>query len=139
MNGKLWMVIGIIVAGLAVIVGAFGAHGLESYFGDLPTKEFAKRIDNWKTGASYQFYHALGIILIGLVLLTSSKPATPLLRLAPYLMLLGIILFSAMLYVLTLTSWRVGMLVPIGGVAFVAGWVAFATGVWQTDYRIFKE
>jgi uncharacterized membrane protein YgdD (TMEM256/DUF423 family) len=139
MNGKLWMLIGIVGAGLAVATGAFGAHRLESHLSDLPPIEFAKRIENWKTGAMYQFYHALGIILIGIVTTLSKKPANWMLRLAPYLMLVGIILFSMMLYLFTLTQWRIGVIVPFGGTAFIAGWIAFAIGIWQTEILPIKE
>jgi uncharacterized membrane protein YgdD (TMEM256/DUF423 family) len=135
MNGKKWILIGATLAGLAVILGAFGAHGLENYLRDQEPAEVAKRIDNWKTGAMYQFFHALGIILVGIVLVVSQNSNIGMLQLAGWLMVMGIILFSAMLYLLTLTQCRVGVVVPLGGMAFIAGWAAFAIGVCQIDFR----
>lgn len=135
MRGKNWMVTGIILAGLSVLIGAFGAHGLESHLKDLEPVEYAKKIDNWKTGAMYQFFHSLGIVMIGIVSALHGPRGGGWLSLAAVLMAVGILLFSGLLYLMTLSGMRLGMLVPLGGVAFILGWIAFAVGASRLDFK----
>ena len=112
---KLFIIIGAINAFLAVALGAFGAHGLEG-------KVEPKYLEIWKTGVTYQMFHATGILIIGILL--GKLPATSLLSWSGWLMLIGIILFSGSLYVLTLTKISVlGAITPLGGVSFLAAWV----------------
>jgi uncharacterized membrane protein YgdD (TMEM256/DUF423 family) len=112
---KLFIIIGAVNAFLAVALGAFGAHGLE---GKVP----AKYLETWQTGVTYQMFHAVGILIIGILL--GNLPATSLLSWSGWLMLIGIILFSGSLYVLTLTQISVlGAITPLGGVAFLVAWV----------------
>ena len=83
----------------------------------------------YQTGVQYHFYHALGLIAVGLILLhfPASKPVV----LSGWLMLAGIVLFSVSLYVLSLTGMRgLGMITPFGGVAFLSAWAMLAYGVW---------
>jgi len=105
-------------AALAVALGAFAAHGLRSRLApDL--------LAIFQTGVQYHFYHSLGLIAVGLAAfhLGLSGP----LRLAGWLMLVGIILFSGSLYALALTGERMlGAVAPIGGTAFIAAWVLLA-------------
>lgn len=109
------MIIGAINAFLSVALGAFGAHGLEG-------KVEGKYMDNWQTAVQYQMFHAIGILIVGLLM--SKMPASSLLNWSGWLMLFGIIFFSGSLYVLALTKISVlGAITPIGGVAFLAGWV----------------
>ncbi|MGM0901445.1 MAG: DUF423 domain-containing protein [Bacillota bacterium] len=112
---KLFIIIGAVNAFLAVALGAFGAHGLE---GKVP----AKYLETWQTGVTYQMFHAVGILIIGVLL--GNIPATSLLSWSGWLMLIGIILFSGSLYVLTLTQISVlGAITPLGGVSFLVAWV----------------
>lgn len=112
---KLFIIIGAVNAFLAVALGAFGAHGLE---GKVP----AKYLETWQTGVTYQMFHAVGILIIGVLL--GNLPATSLLSWSGWLMLIGIILFSGSLYVLTLTQISVlGAITPLGGVSFLVAWV----------------
>ncbi|MBY0097465.1 DUF423 domain-containing protein [Mesobacillus maritimus] len=112
---KLFIIIGAVNAFLAVALGAFGAHGLE---GKVP----AKYLETWQTGVTYQMFHAVGILIIGILL--GNLPATSLLSWSGWLMLIGIILFSGSLYVLTLTQISVlGAITPLGGVSFLVAWV----------------
>jgi uncharacterized membrane protein YgdD (TMEM256/DUF423 family) len=112
---KLFIIIGAVNAFLAVAIGAFGAHGLE---GKVP----AKYLETWQTGVTYQMFHAVGILIIGILL--GNLPATSLLSWSGWLMLIGIILFSGSLYVLTLTQISVlGAITPLGGVSFLVAWV----------------
>jgi uncharacterized membrane protein YgdD (TMEM256/DUF423 family) len=123
---------------LAVIVGAFGAHGVDSYFekkyAGAPEKNVTgltvpaswKYMQDYKTGVDYHFYHVMGLLAVGLMLRGRKSAA---LEVAGWCFLSGIVLFSGSLYALTLTgqTWW-GMVAPIGGTALIAGWVALAVG-----------
>ena len=114
---------GAIGAALSVALGAFAAHGLKSR---LPADMLAV----FQTGVQYQFYHALGLILIGLIAM-NIKP-TSLLTSAGLLMLTGILLFSGSLYILSTTGIRgIGIITPIGGAAFIVAWLMLAVGIWR--------
>lgn len=135
---KSCLAVGAVLAGLAVVTGAFAAHGLDKYcaekYKDAGTKNVAgqevlvswKRLQDFKTGADYQMYHALGLILVGLLAQTQKKRS---LLIAGWSFLLGIGLFSGSLYILTLTgqTWW-GAVTPFGGVLFIVGWIAMAVG-----------
>ncbi|WP_137404988.1 DUF423 domain-containing protein [Echinicola rosea] len=105
-----------ILGALTVAIGAFGAHGLAA------TLEQFGRTATFETAVKYQFYHTLGIFLIGL--LQAKLPHAKLLDTAVYAFLAGIIIFSGSLYLLstTGTNW-LGAITPFGGVAFIAGWI----------------
>jgi uncharacterized membrane protein YgdD (TMEM256/DUF423 family) len=120
-TAKLFLVIGCIAALLAVVIGAFGAHGLK-------TRIAPELIPAYKTGVEYHFYHALGIILVGLA--AFHLPESAYLRGAGWAMLAGIVLFSGSLYLLSLTGlgWLVAI-TPVGGAAFIAAWALFAAAV----------
>lgn len=119
---KLFIILGAINAIIAVAAGAFGAHGLEN-------KLTAKYLDIWDKAATYQMYHALGLILIGVVAGTTNAS----LNVAGWLMTLGIVFFSGSLYVLALTQIKVlGAITPIGGVLFIASWLVLVIAVWRT-------
>lgn len=112
---------GAIGAALSVMLGAFGAHALKSR---LPPEILA----TFQTGVQYQFYHALGLILIGII--AQFTRASAILTASGALMLAGILLFSGSLYVICLTGLRgFGLVTPIGGVAFIAAWLLLAVGV----------
>jgi len=112
---KTFIIIGAINAFLSVALGAFGAHALEG-------KISQKYIDIWNTGVLYQMFHAIGIIIVG-VLMGTVTP-TSLLSWSGWLMLIGTILFSGSLYVLSLSGIKVlGAITPLGGVSFLAAWV----------------
>ncbi len=107
---------------LGVALGAFAAHSLATYFSDKPRLEA-----NFKTGVQYHFYHALA--LLGVAWASSEWPSG-FISAAGWLFLLGIILFSGSLYILSLTGKRwLGAITPLGGVAFLAGWVCLCIGV----------
>jgi len=120
---KTFLILGAINAFLCVALGAFGAHGLKHMLS-------ADMLAVYHIGVQYHFYHAIGLILVGLVLhqFTSAK----LVKLSGWLMLAGIILFSVSLYILSLTGIRgLAMITPFGGVAFLSAWILFACGIWQ--------
>lgn len=121
---KYFIILGSVNAFLAVALGAFGAHGLKS-------KVAAEMLDVWQTGVQYQMFHALGLILVGVML--NLYPHAAQLPLAGWLLLTGIVLFSGSLYLLVLTGVRpIGMVTPIGGVSFLLGWLLLAVSVWRS-------
>ena len=101
---------GAINAAIAVAAGAFAAHGLRS-------RLEARALEVFETGARYHMYHALAMVLCGLLVMT--KPG--------WTFQAGIVLFSGSLYALALTDIKVlGAITPFGGLAFLAGWVWLA-------------
>ncbi len=118
------IVTGCVLAALGVIMGAFGAHGLESRLS-------IDRLAIYNTAVDYHLYHALGLIVLGSVA-KATRPS-PLLLWSAVAMLAGIVLFSGSLYLLTLTDLRwLGMIAPFGGTAFIIAWLLLAMGVWRT-------
>lgn len=115
---KVFIVSGAMAGLLAVLLGAFAAHGLREHLDDALLSTF-------KTGVQYQMYHALALVLIGV--LAHQFPGQRLLRWSGILFLIGVLLFSGSLYMLALTqiSWF-GPITPLGGLAFMAGWLALA-------------
>ena len=120
---------GVLLA-LATVCGAFGAHALR---GQLP----AERLQLWDTAARYHFFQSLGLIGVGLTLrfleAGGGVPrATGALRTAAALIASGVVLFSGSLYALALGAPRaLGVLTPLGGLAWIAAWLLFAWGVWR--------
>lgn len=99
---------------LAVAAGAFGAHALRQ---TLPPDLLAV----FETGARYQMYHALALVLVASL---RGRASERLLAVAGYLFVAGTLLFSGSLYLLALTGTRWwGAVTPVGGVCFLAGWV----------------
>ncbi|MFL6557549.1 MAG: DUF423 domain-containing protein [Bacillus sp. (in: firmicutes)] len=118
---KAFIIIGAINAFIAVALGAFGAHGLKD-------KLDAHYLEIWKTGVTYQMFHAIGILIIGL-LISKVAAASPQFTWSGWLMLAGIIFFSGSLYVLSLTKIGIlGAITPIGGVCFLAAWILIVVG-----------
>ncbi|MFZ5757076.1 MAG: DUF423 domain-containing protein [Pseudomonadota bacterium] len=108
---------GAINGALAVMAGAFGAHGLKARL----TPEL---LATWNTAAGYHMYHALALVLIGVLLAAQPQPS---LNGPGVAMLVGIVLFSGSLYALALTGIKVlGAITPIGGTAFIVGWLWLA-------------
>jgi uncharacterized membrane protein YgdD (TMEM256/DUF423 family) len=107
---------------LGVALGAFGAHGLKKRLAALPDGE--QRLAWWQTGAQYHLVHALAVGLASAV-----APRAGAGMVAGGLFGVGIVLFSGSLYAMTLTGKRVlGAVTPVGGVLFLAGWVAIGAG-----------
>jgi uncharacterized membrane protein YgdD (TMEM256/DUF423 family) len=115
---------GALSAALTVALGAFAAHALKSR---MPPEALAV----FQTGVQYQFYHSLGLILVGIV--AQRYQEATLLAAAGLLMAVGILLFSGSLYALSTSGIRsLGIITPIGGVAFIAAWLLLAFGVWRS-------
>lgn len=116
--------LGALSACIAVAAGAFGAHGLRDVVS-------AERLAVWETAARYQMYHALGLMVVAFLHHASQKAAGPA-RIGGWLFVAGTVVFSGSLYTLTLTGITIlGAITPLGGVAFVAGWLVLAWGVWR--------
>jgi uncharacterized membrane protein YgdD (TMEM256/DUF423 family) len=102
-----------VLLAMAVAIGAFGAHGLKSHLSEA-------MLQTYKTGVEYHFYHALGLLLIGV--LTISFPSE-LLKWSAIFLMVGVVLFSGSLYVLAITGIKwFGAITPLGGLSFIAGW-----------------
>ena len=108
----IFMKIGIIFCLLSVIIGAFGAHGLSSMIGD--------KVDIFKTGVQYQIFHSLALILTGILARVFSLDLST----VGYLFIIGIIIFSGSLYIISLYKYSfLGMITPVGGLFFIIGWL----------------
>ena len=120
---RIFIAIGAVSGCLAVAAGAFGAHALRARLG-------ADMLDVFQTGVTYQMYHALALIGVGILLARFSSDGSAWLSVSGWLFLAGSILFSGSLYLLALsgTPW-LGAITPLGGVAFLVGWLALAIGV----------
>jgi uncharacterized membrane protein YgdD (TMEM256/DUF423 family) len=113
-----WFAVGASMAALGVVLGAFGAHGLE---GRLSPDALAV----FETGVRYHLYHAIGLIVVAWAWTRWRNAWTDA---AGWFFVFGIALFSGSLYLLAVTGARwLGALTPLGGLAFIAGWVALAT------------
>lgn len=119
-----WIVLASVMGFLGVALGAFGAHSLSAHFKDKPNLEA-----NYKTAVQYHFYHGLALLGIAWAV---GKWSSSLISLAGWLFVVGIILFSGSLYILSITGKRwLGAITPLGGLAFLAGWALLALGVLQ--------
>jgi len=112
---SIFLFFGAVCAFIGVGMGAFGAHGLKNVLSP-------EMLAVYHTGASYQMWHALG--LIGIALVRRDDPTSRLLNWAGWLMLIGIVLFSGSLYLLSVLDLKaLGMITPFGGVCFLIAWL----------------
>lgn len=111
MNATTSLRLGAVLAGLAVVLGAFAAHGMKDRYD-------AAALQTFETAVRYQIYHALALVLCGALAKTGHRTGA-----AAACFLAGIVLFSGSLFVLVLggAKW-LGAVTPFGGVAFVIGW-----------------
>lgn len=116
-----------ILGGLSVAAGAFAAHGLQSKISE-------RSLEVFHTGARYQMYHALALLLVGLLISRTATPQ-PMLLASGWLFIVGIAIFSGSLYALSLTDVKIlGAITPLGGVAFIIGWGALAIAGWSLKF-----
>ncbi|HWP65381.1 MAG TPA: DUF423 domain-containing protein [Candidatus Limnocylindria bacterium] len=117
---RTFLALGAVLAGLAVAAGAFGAHGLRGRLAP-------EMLDVFETAARYQMYHALGLLAVAWAV--ARWPAA---AVAGWCMLAGVVVFCGSLYVLSLTGMRwLGAVTPLGGLAFMAGWLLLALAAWR--------
>lgn len=123
MTSRSFLVSGLFLLLLAVALGAFGAHALKAVLSD-------QQLQVWRTANDYQFYHALG--LVGLGIWARSQPSSGWIILCGYSLLLGVVLFSGSLYVMLLSGMSaLGMITPLGGVLFMLGWLCWLVAVFR--------
>ncbi|WP_018872960.1 DUF423 domain-containing protein [Thioalkalivibrio sp. ALJ16] len=116
------IVIGALLAGVAVVLGAFGAHALQERLS-------ASALATWHTGVQYHFIHALALLLVA-ALWSHLAPGWA--SASAVAFVIGIVLFSGSLYALGLGAPRVlGAIAPLGGTAFILGWVGLAIAAWR--------
>jgi uncharacterized membrane protein YgdD (TMEM256/DUF423 family) len=121
-TAKLFILFGALAGAAGVALGAFGAHALKARLAP-------DMLAVWQTAVQYHFWHALGVVAIGIVVATS-LPGSTALKWAGWLMLAGLVLFSGSLYVLAFTGARwLGAVAPFGGAAWIVAWVLFAWAV----------
>lgn len=120
-----YLIAGAINAVIGVALGAFGAHGLEGKVED-------KYLKVWETGVEYHMYHALALLIVGVLMSSSLFGETTMLKWAGNLFIAGIICFSGSLYVTTLAGGglgKFGLITPLGGVLFMIGWILFIIAI----------
>jgi uncharacterized membrane protein YgdD (TMEM256/DUF423 family) len=121
---RIFFVAGSILAGLSVSMGAFAAHGA--------TKFMTEDQLGWlEKAARYNMYHALALLFVAWAL-TQFPGQAGLLSWAGWLFVVGIGLFSGSLYVMAFSPLRLGLVTPLGGVAFVFGWLLLAVAAWKS-------
>jgi uncharacterized membrane protein YgdD (TMEM256/DUF423 family) len=120
---RLFFVLGTLSAGLGVALGAFGAHALKARLAP-------ELLTVYEVGVRYQIYHALALLAVAWAC-TRWPGGT--VTASGWLFVAGTLLFSGSLYALSLSGLRwLGAITPIGGVAWLAGWVCLAWGVWRS-------
>lgn len=124
----MWIFAGAVLAGLGVAFGAFGAHGLPGRLETLgwTAEEIARRVEIFETAVRYQMYHALALLAVGILALRSPSAW---LTGAGWTFLIGVLIFSGLLYVLVFAgpAWRwLGAVVPLGGTLMIVGWTLLA-------------
>lgn len=120
-----WIGIAAINMAIAVALGAFGAHGLENIVS-------AQQLEWWHTATLYLFIHALGLLVVGLLIRLKYTTQT-----TAWLLQIGIIIFAGSLYAMTLGASRwFGAITPIGGVLMIAGWLWLALSTFRLESSI---
>ncbi|OLF38626.1 hypothetical protein BTW00_00330 [Psychrobacter sp. C 20.9] len=117
-----WIGIAAINMAIAVALGAFGAHGLENIVS-------AQQLEWWHTATLYLFIHALGLLVVGLLIRLKYTTQT-----TAWLLQIGIIIFAGSMYAMTLGAPRwFGAITPIGGVLMIAGWLWLAISTFRFE------
>jgi uncharacterized membrane protein YgdD (TMEM256/DUF423 family) len=120
MTPRLAIVTAALLMAAAVALGAFGAHALRA-------RVAPEMLAVWQTAVTYHAWHGIALLLLGVLMLRAPDAAA--LRYAAWLFIAGIVLFSGGLYLLALGApSSIGLATPLGGLAFIAGWVALAAG-----------
>ena len=116
-----WVLVGALSMAVAVALGAFGAHALRDVFD-------SKQMEWWHTAQEYQVWHALALVVAGLIEGQTGRS----MRAVAWLFVAGTLVFSGSLYLMALTgqTW-LGAITPFGGAAFIAGWITLAVVVAQ--------
>lgn len=119
---KALLVLGALNAALAVVLGAFGAHGLKA-------RVDAALLETWATASLYHFHHALALLLVGVLAKQFGNGGFVA---AGWTLFAGMLIFSGSLYLLVLSGQRwLGAVTPIGGTAMIVGWLMLAWALWR--------
>jgi uncharacterized membrane protein YgdD (TMEM256/DUF423 family) len=119
---RIFIVIGALSAFIGVAAGAFGAHGLKSRISP-------EMLSIFEVGVRYQMYHAFALIATAWV---AAKWPSSIVAVAGWFFVIGTILFSGSLYLLSVSGVKLlGAMTPLGGLSFLAGWVCLAWGAWR--------
>ena len=109
---------------LAVILGAFGAHGLKNRLAP-------EMMAIYQTGVQYHFYHTLALLICAFLIQSGIDNVA--MRISAFAFIAGIIIFSGSLYLLAITDTRwLGAVTPLGGLALITGWVSLAVGAMRS-------
>lgn len=120
---RVFFIAGAVSAFVGVAAGAFGAHALKDRLGP-------EMLNTFEVGARYQMYHALALIAVGWA---QTRWPSALVTTSGWLFVAGTVLFSGSLYLLSLTGLRwLGAITPLGGLAFIAGWLCLVLAAWKT-------
>lgn len=119
-RSRLFLACGALAAALAVAAGAFGAHALRA-------RLEPGLLSAYETAVAYHFYHALGLLALGLV--ADRLPASRLVTWAGGFMLAGLVLFPGSLYGLSVFGAPLGPVTPLGGLSFIVAWILFAVAL----------
>jgi len=118
------ILMGTLLAALAVAMGAFGAHALNDYLVQ------SGRLNTYHTAVQYQMYHSFGLIIAGVLL---SKYNVSMIKYASVFFALGILLFSFFLYILCFTNNSTfALFAPVGGLSYIVGWTLLGVGIYKT-------
>lgn len=119
---KALLLLGAVNAVLAVVMGAFGAHGLKS-------RVDAALLETWATASLYHFHHALALLLVGVLAKQFGNAGFVA---AGWTLFAGMLIFSGSLYLLVLSGQRwLGAVTPIGGTVMIIGWLMLAWALWR--------
>lgn len=120
MTWTVWIVMGAVFGGLSVGLGAFGAHALRERLS-------LENMNIFEIATRYHMYHALALLVVGLIAVKIDNAA---LTVAGCAFAVGIVLFSGSLYAMAIVEARwLGPVTPLGGAAFLVGWIALAVAV----------
>jgi len=125
LNKKIFS-IGVLFGLIAVVLGAFGAHGLQNLVE-------TKAVESFKTGVTYQMYHAFFLMIL------ASTKQLPVARkkLVFYLIVIGTLLFSVSIYLLATNSLtvfdfkKIALITPLGGTVLISGWLVLAVNTYK--------
>ena len=121
---QIFISVAALLGGLSVAAGAFASHALREKLSE-------RAIEIFETGARYQMYHALALLLVAL-LLSRAEAAQSILIASGIAFIVGVVMFSGSLYTLSLTSIKwLGAIAPLGGAAFIVGWSCLAVAAWS--------
>ena len=125
---QIFLAIASIFGGLAVGAGAFATHALRERLSE-------RSLEIFEVAVRYQMYHALALLLVALLISREQFPQ-PMLIAAGWTFIIGILIFSGSLYILSLTDVKIlGAITPIGGAAFIAGWSALAIAAFSLKWN----